>query len=118
MSGLFSDNTKAQCGKVVEKILRMYNIKDMQTEPHHPWQNPAERCIQVVKATTNVILDRTGARKVMWLLCMMYVVFLLNHLAHEKRTPIEAWCDTGRECTVVLPILRTGGLLSARRVLS
>jgi hypothetical protein len=93
MSGLFIDNAKAQCGKVVEKILRMYNIKDMQTEPHHPWQNPAERCIQEVKATTNVILDRTGAPKVMWLLCMMYVVFLLNHLAHEKinwRTPIEA----------------------------
>ena len=40
---LLSDNAKSETGKEVKKILRKYNIKDLQTEPHHPNQNPAER---------------------------------------------------------------------------
>jgi hypothetical protein len=34
-NSLFSDNTKAQCGKLVLDILRLYGIKDFQSEPHH-----------------------------------------------------------------------------------
>jgi hypothetical protein len=39
---LFSDNDRAQIGKTVHEILRMYAIKDFQCEPNHQHQNFAE----------------------------------------------------------------------------
>ncbi|MGH3053882.1 MAG: chromo domain-containing protein, partial [Gaiellaceae bacterium] len=89
---LFSDNALAQTQNTVNDILRMYNIKNSTTEPYHPNQNPAERRIKEVKSTTNVLMDRTDTPEELWLLCMQYVVYLLNHLAMPKlkqRTPIE-----------------------------
>ena len=38
---LLSDNDKSQTSKAVEEYLRKYQIKDFQTEPMHPNQNPA-----------------------------------------------------------------------------
>ena len=66
---LLSDNAQAEIDKAVTEILRKYNIKDMQTEPHHPNQNPAERRIQEVKKTSNMIMDRTGCPGHLWYLC-------------------------------------------------
>ncbi|MGH3055873.1 MAG: hypothetical protein ACRDL7_12945, partial [Gaiellaceae bacterium] len=91
-SGLLSDNAKVETESAVGDILNMYSIKDMQTEPHHPNQNPAERRIKEVKSTTNILMDRTGTPEALWLLCMHYVVYLLNRLAAptlEQRTPME-----------------------------
>jgi len=81
---LFSDNAKAETSKKVKQILRHLMIDDMQSEPHHQHQNPAERHIQEVKKLTNRLLDRTGAPKSMWLLCALFVVSLLNVLAQES----------------------------------
>ena len=92
-NGLFSDNAKAQIGRAVQEILRMYAIKDFQCEPHHQNQNLAERRIQEVKKLSNQMLDRTGAPPSLWLLCVFYVVYLLNRLSSETldwKTPIEA----------------------------
>ena len=33
---LLSDNAKSELGCAVQEILQAYNIKDLQTEPHHP----------------------------------------------------------------------------------
>ena len=41
----------------------------------------------------NLSMDRTGAPKKLWLLCLLYCVYVLNRLAHatlNDRTPIEA----------------------------
>ena len=92
-NALFSDNAKAQIGRAVQEILRMYAIKDFQCEPHHQHQNLAERRIQEVKKLSNQMLDRTGAPPSLWLLCVYYVVYLLNRLSSETidwKTPIEA----------------------------
>ncbi|MGH7974690.1 MAG: hypothetical protein ACREBR_04130, partial [bacterium] len=48
--------------------------------------------IKEVKSTTNVLMDRTRTPESLWLLCMQYVVYLLNHLALptlKQRTPVE-----------------------------
>jgi hypothetical protein len=50
-----------------------------QSEPHQNHQNPAERQYQTVKNATSRILDRTGAPAHLWLLCLQYVCYLLNH---------------------------------------
>ena len=41
-NALFSDNAKVQIGKMVQTILCMYATDDLQCEPHHQHQNPAE----------------------------------------------------------------------------
>jgi hypothetical protein len=91
--GLLSDNAKSETSKEVKRIQRKYMIQNSQTEPHHPNQNYAERCIQEVKGTTNLIMDRTGAAPALWFLCMAYVVYLLNHLSIPRlknKTATEA----------------------------
>ncbi len=57
---LLSDNAKAQIGKNVQQILRMYCIADFQCEPHYQHQNNPERRIQEIKKTVNALLDCTG----------------------------------------------------------
>ena len=89
---LFSDNAKAQIGNNVQDILRHYHIKQKTSEPHQQNQNYAERRIQDVKSTTNGVMDRTGTPECLWLLCMTYVVYLLNRMAVDSldgRTPLE-----------------------------
>src|SRR5687768_12078810 len=91
-TGLMSDNAKEEASKIVTNILRMYNIKDMQSEANHQHQNYAERRIQEVKSTANIIMDRVNAPNFLWFLCLKYVVQVLNHLATpllKNRTPIE-----------------------------
>ena len=61
LHSLLLDNAKSEVGNAVKDILPAYNIKELQTEPHHPNQNPAERRIQEVKKLVNWILDHTGA---------------------------------------------------------
>jgi hypothetical protein len=91
-NALFSDNARAQIGKTVREILRMYAIKDFQCEPHHQHQNFAERQIQEVKKRCNILMDRTGTPASYWLLCTNYAVYILNRLSsptlHQK-TPLE-----------------------------
>ena len=90
---LFSDNAKSQIGLKVQEILRHFTIGHYKSEPHQQNQNPAERRIQDIKRHTNVLLDRTGSPAELWLLCMLYVVDLHNHLASPKIdnhvTPIQ-----------------------------
>ena len=91
---LFSDNAKAELSKAVTDILRQYAVEQQTSEPHHQNQNPAERRIQDIKCMTNILLDRTGTPPAYWLLCMLYVIGLLNHVScpsnTDKMTPIQA----------------------------
>jgi hypothetical protein len=82
--GHFSDDAKAQCGKRVLDILCLYDIKEFQSEPHHQHQNYAERKIGDTKRLTDAFMDHTGTQAHFWLLCLLYVVFLLNHLASDN----------------------------------
>jgi hypothetical protein len=60
-NGLFRDNSEVQIGKTIQTILLcMYWIDEIQSEPHHQHQNPAERRIQDIKKVCNHIMDRTG----------------------------------------------------------
>ena len=90
---LISDNSKVQIGAKVHSLLRYFTIKDHQIEQYYQNQNYAERRIQEIKRFCNTIMDRTGTPPEMWLLCLMFVVFLMNRLSTESLggiTPIEA----------------------------
>ena len=91
MDKRISDRAQVEIGKKVLDILRNYVIDDWQSEPYHEHQNPAERRYQTVKTYTNKILDRTGAPANTWLLALMYICYLLNHMACESigwQTPL------------------------------
>jgi hypothetical protein len=91
-SRLLTDSAKVETSKVVKDVLRMYGIKDMQSEANHQHQNYAERRVQEVKNTANIVMDRVNAPNHLWYLCLQYVVQVLNHLATpslNNRTPIE-----------------------------
>jgi hypothetical protein len=90
---LISDNSKVQIRAKVHSLLGYSTIKDHQSEPYYQNQNYAERRIQEIKRFCNTIMDRTGTPPEMWLLCLMFVVFLMNQLSTESLggiTPIEA----------------------------
>jgi hypothetical protein len=83
-NSLFSDNAKSQIGKAVRENFRMYAFKDFQCEPHHQHRNFAERRIKEFKKLSNTLLYRTGSSPSLCLLCVQYVVDLLNCLSTES----------------------------------
>ena len=89
---LFSDNAKVQIGKQVHDILCLYDIEDFQCEPECQHQNFAERKIGDVKRLSSGTMDRTGTPAAFWLLCLFYVIFILNHITFDTLnggTPIQ-----------------------------
>ena len=91
MEGLMSDNAKSETSFAIQDILRLYTIKDRQSEPHYQHQNPIERCIQDVKHMVKSIMDHVGCPSVIWLLCTLYVIGLLNILVNSKGViPLQA----------------------------
>ena len=93
MDKLLSDRAQTEIGTRAQDILRALFISSWQSEPHQQQQNPAERKYHTLKRYTNTILSRTGAPANTWLLCLLYVCFLLNRLACQSlqwRTPLEA----------------------------
>ena len=61
-SALQRDNAKSEMSQRVRQIHRDLVIADQWTEPHSPWQNPAElNGIKYLKSHAQVLLDRTGA---------------------------------------------------------
>ena len=91
-SKLVSDRAQVEISNKVTDILRALCIGSWQSEPHQQHQNPAERRYQTIKTMANTILDRTGSPCYVWLLCLMYVCFLLNHTASASlnyATPLQ-----------------------------
>ena len=78
-----NDNAQMEVGTTWTSICRKYNIEQATTEPHHPWQNEAERYIQEVKKTVNLIMDRSGCPNKFWMLCASYTVYILNRISQQ-----------------------------------
>jgi hypothetical protein len=75
------------------------------SEPKQQQQNPAERHYQTAKRMTNTVMDRTDSPAYNWWLALMYVCFLLNHVAHanlQHRTPLEALTGSTPDMSVLL----------------
>ena len=92
MHTLVTDGAKSEMSKRVQDVLRHLLIKHQQTEPYFKHQNPAERRYKTVKANVNKILNRTGAPAEYWLLCLNYVIYVMNRMAVQSldwKTPFE-----------------------------
>ena len=80
MDKLLSDSAKTEIYKEVMDILRAYHISNWNSEPYHQNQNPAEWLYRTIKSWTNTVMNRSGAPAKCWLLCIIYVCYILNHI--------------------------------------
>jgi hypothetical protein len=76
---LLSNRGQAIISNKVADMRSTFCIDSWQSKPHQHHQNPGERQYQTIKNSTNRILDCTGAPAHVWLLCIQYVCYLLNH---------------------------------------
>ena len=81
MDKLLSDSAKTEISNKVMDILSAYDISNWHSEPYHQNQNPAEWRYRTIKSWTNTVMNRSGAPANCWLLCLIYVCYLLNHIA-------------------------------------
>ena len=65
-------------------LLCLYMVQYCQSEAHYEHQNPIEHCVQDVKHMTSTTIDRTSCPAKFWLLCLLYIVALLNVLVNSK----------------------------------
>ena len=88
---LNSDSAQVKISNKVQDILRTLIKGSWKSEPYYQHQNPAERRFQTVKRTTNTVLDRSGAPASVWLLCMMWVIVILNNAFYDsiKGVPLQ-----------------------------
>ena len=71
---------KVKSNKVMD-FLRSYHISNWHSEPYHQNQNPAEWRYRTIEAWINTTMNRSGAPANCQLLCMIYVWYILNHIA-------------------------------------
>lgn len=92
---LLSDGGRVEIMGRVKDLLRYYVIDAWWSEPGMQNQNPSERRINTIKSTTNKVMDRTGSPPDTWLLCLMYVCFLLNNVFNTSTNGIPLQAATG-----------------------
>ena len=81
MDKLLSDSAKPEIINKAMDILRAYHISKWHSEPYHQNQNPAEWRYRTLISWTNTVMNRSAAPANCWLLCLIYVCYLHNHIA-------------------------------------
>ena len=86
-------------------ILRAYHISNWHSEPYHQNQNPAEWRVTTIKSWTNTVMNKSGAPANSWLLCLIYVCYLLNHItcaALKGKIPLFALTGITPDISIIL----------------
>jgi hypothetical protein len=81
MDKLISDCAKAEMNERIKQILHALVISAWYSEPYHENQNFAENRYATIKASTNSVMNFSGAPASTWLLALIYLCLLMNHLA-------------------------------------
>jgi hypothetical protein len=78
-------HSKSEMSQRVEDIHRDLIITEQWTEPHSPWQNPAElNGVKFLKSHAQVLLDRIGAPDNPWFLPQDYLSHVHNLSANRQ----------------------------------
>jgi hypothetical protein len=89
---LISDCANAEVSECVKQILRALCISTWHNKPYHENQNFAKNRYATIDPTTNRVLNLSGTPADTWLLALVYVCLLPNHLASSAlgwKTPIQ-----------------------------
>ena len=104
MDKLLSDSAKTEISNKDMDILG-HIISNWHSEPYHQNQNPAEWRYQTIKFWTNTMMNRSGAPANCWLLCLIYVFYLLNHIvctALDGKIPLFALTGITPDISIIL----------------
>lgn len=66
------------------KICRKHKIYQVQTEPHSPWQNPAEKNGGLIKRKTKHLMQETNTPVVLWDYCWEYATAIRSLVAVDN----------------------------------
>ena len=105
MDMLLSNSAKTEISNKDMDILRAYHISNWHSEPCHHNQNPAEQRYSTIKSWTNRVMNRSGAPANCWLLCLIYVCYLLNHIdcsALDGKIPLLALTGITPDISIIL----------------
>ena len=110
MDKLLSDSFKTEISNKVLDSLRAYHISNWYSKPYHQNQNPAEWRYRTIKSWTNTVMNRSGAPAICWLLCLIYVCYLLNHVACsalDGKIPLLAITGITPDISIIFSSLST-----------
>ena len=105
MHKLLSDSAKIEISNKVMDILRAYHISNWHSEPYNQNQNPAEWRYRTIISSTSTVMNRSGAPANSWLLCLIYVCYLLNHIACsalDGKIPLLALTGITPDISIIL----------------
>ena len=105
MDKLLSDSAKNEISNKVMDILRAYHISNWHSETYHQNQNPAEWRYRTINAWANTVMNRSGAPANSWLICLIYVCCLLNHIACtalDGKIPLFALTGITPDISIIL----------------
>ena len=105
MDKLLSDSAKTEISNKVMDTLRAYHISNWHSEPYHQNQNSPEWRYRTIKSWTNTVMNRSGAPANCWILCLIYVCYLLNHIACtalDGKIPLLALTGITQDISIIL----------------
>ena len=105
MDKLLSESAKHEISNKVMDILRAYHISNWHSEPYQKNQNPAEWRYRIIKYWTNTFMNRSGAPANCWLICLIYMCYLLNHIAFtalDGEIPLFTLPGTTPDISIIL----------------
>ena len=105
MDKLLSDSAKTEISNKIMDILRAYHISYWHSEPYHQNQNPAGWKYRTIKSWTNTVTNISGAPANCWLLCLIHLCYLLNHMgcaALDGKIPLLALAGITPDISVIL----------------
>ena len=91
---ILTDNAAELTSGEWEKIVKKHHMRHKLTEPHSPWQNPAELAIGITKRTVRKLMQSTNTPARLWDYCWSYVCELRSltvtkNVYLEGATPYE-----------------------------
>ena len=105
MDKLLSDSAKTEISNKVMDILRAYHISNWHSVPYLQNQNPSVLRYWTIKSWTNTVMKRSGTPANCWLLCLIYVCYLLNHIAYsalDGKIPLLALTGITPDISIIL----------------
>ena len=84
LENIINDSFRIEIPKQVMDVLRTSSISNWTSEPYHQNLNLVEWKYRTIKLLTNTLMHVSHKPSNYWLLCIIYVGYLLNHKAYSK----------------------------------
>ena len=78
-NNIINDSAQIEIPKQVMDVLRTCSISHWTSEPYHQNLNLVEWKYRTIKLWNNNVMNGSDAPSNYWLLCIIYVCYLLNH---------------------------------------